>query len=148
MTIDWINDWTPPDVAVGYPPEVAGKGPLDNRIARSISRALSDARTKHGRTRKAIAEMMSEELGRKISESSLDRWSAESSPHRIPLDAFIALIKATGIDDLAGFIPRLFDLEVVPKKYKAVIDLRLLEEHEAVVANQKNALLLKLRNGE
>ncbi len=144
---DDLFSWEPPEVAVGYPAEVTGNGPLANKIARSVSRALDEARAEHGRGRKTIAGMMSERLGRTVSEGILNKWASEgSSENRIPLDAFIALIEATQADDLLGFVPREFGYEVMPEKYKSIIQLHLLEEHEAKVQSRKQELLAKVRS--
>lgn len=127
VTGDLLN-WEPPQVAVGYAPEVAGKGGLQNKIARLISRALRDARD-DGVSRAEIARRMTTELNRSVSDDTLDKWASEASEaHRIPLDAFIALIKASEADNLLGFIPEMFGFVVVPKKFKGLVELQLIEE--------------------
>lgn len=141
-----LFSWEPPQVAVGYSDEVAGKGPMQNRIARLVSRALRDARDDRGLARAEIAARMAQELGRKVTEDVLDKWSSEASEaHRIPLDAFIALIAATGATELLGFVPGLLGFVVVPKKYKAFIDLQMLEDHERDVAAYKARIQADLR---
>ena len=40
-----LFDWQPPQVAVGYSADVAGRGRLDNKIARLIGQALRDGCT-------------------------------------------------------------------------------------------------------
>lgn len=140
--------WEPPQVTVGYSDEVAGKGPLANRIARVISRALRDARDDRGLSRAEIATRMSDELGRKVTQELLDKYASEASENnRIPLDAFIALIDATGAHELLGFIPELLGFVVVPKHYKALIDLQLLEAHEQEIAVRKAQILADVRAG-
>lgn len=124
-----LFDWQPPKVAVGYGPEVVGRGPLDNRIARLIGQALRDARD-DGVTRAKVAAQMSEYLRRSISEPMLNKWSSEGSEdHRIPLDAFIALVHATGARDLLGFVPGEFGLTVIEDEYAELIEERLLDDH-------------------
>lgn len=124
-----LFDWQPPKVAVGYGPEVVGRGPLDNRIARLIGQALRDARD-DGVTRAKVAAQMSEYLRRSISEPMLNKWSSEGSEdHRIPLDAFIALVHATGARDLLGFVPGEFGLTVIENEYAELIEERLLDDH-------------------
>jgi hypothetical protein len=138
--------WELPKVAVGYADDVAGRGPLQNRIARVVSRALRDARDDRGVSRTEVARRMADELGRRVTEDMIEKWASEASEaHRIPLDAFIALIAATGADELLGFVPGLRGFVVVPRRYKAVIDLQLLEEHERDVAAHKAKLLSDLR---
>lgn len=138
--------WEPPQVAVGYSDDVTGRGPLQNRIARLVSRAMRDARDDRGLSRAEIASRMSVELGRRVSEDILDKWSSEASEtHRIPFDAFIALVSATGADDLLGFLPNLMGFVVVPKHYKPLIELQLLEEHEQELAAHKARIHAELR---
>lgn len=138
--------WEPPQVAIGYSDEVAGKGDLQNKIARLVSRALRDARDDRGLSRAEITRLVTGELGRTVSEDMLDKWASEASgAHRIPLDAFVALITATGAMDLLGFVPGLFGFVVIPRKYKGFIDLQLLEEHERDVAAHKARIQADLR---
>lgn len=121
--------WEPPKVAVGYSPEVTGRGPLDNRIARIIGQALRDARDE-SLTRAEVAKQMAVYLQRPISEAMLNKWSSEGSEdHRIPLDAFIALVHATGARDLLGFVPGEFGLSVIENEYAELIEARLLDDH-------------------
>jgi hypothetical protein len=134
-----------PQIARGYPPEVAGRGPLDNRISRLIGHALREARD-NGLPRGKIAAAMSEFLGTPISKPMLDKWSSEGSElHRIPLAAFIALIQATGDLDLLGIVTREFGHEAVPAKYRDIIELALIEDHERDVLAQKNKLMAAVR---
>lgn len=136
----------PPQVAVGYPDDVAGHGELPNQIARLVSRALRDARRDRELSRADIAQRVSRELGRKVSEGTLEAWASEADvTHRIPLDAFVALIRATGAKDLLGFVPSLFGFVVVPKPFMAVINLHLLEEFERELAEHKARLLADLK---
>lgn len=138
-TLDLLA-WTPPKIAAGYTEDVAGRGALDNRIARLIARALKEAK-EAGKKRDDISRAMSVYLNRPISEQSLNKWASESSTeHRIPLDAFAALIDATGANDLCGFIPAMFGFVAVPEKYEGVIKLHLLEDHEREIAVEKAAL--------
>ena len=124
-----LFDWQPPQVAVGYGSEVTGRGRLDNRIARLIGQALRDARD-DGKTRAQVARSMSEFLGRSISEAMLNKWSSEGSEdHRIPLDAFIALVHATEVRALLGFVPGEFGLTVVEDEYAEMITDQLLDDH-------------------
>jgi len=136
----------PPQVAVGYADDVAGQGSLQNRIARIVSRALRDARRDRELSRVEVAQLMTATLGRKVSEGSLEAWASEADvTHRIPLDAFIALIAATGADELLGFIPGLRGFAVVPRRYMAVIELQQLEEFERELAEHKARLLADVK---
>lgn len=138
--------WQPPDVSIGYSDEVAGSGELPNQIARLVSRALRDARKERELSRAEVASRLTAELGRKVTESTLEGWASEAdTAHRIPLDGFIALVKVTGATDLLGFMPGLSGFVVVPRKYMAVIELQLLEEFERELAEHKAKLLADVR---
>ncbi|WP_020179682.1 hypothetical protein [Methylopila sp. M107] len=146
-TLDLLS-WEAPDFAAAYPETVAGRGPIDNKIARLVSQALRDAKDERDLGRTAIAEVMSAYLGRTISSGMLDKWASEASDeHRIPLDAFAALIHATGVDALLGFLPGLFKYVAVPERYAHLIELYEIEEHEKEVAARKAALQSKMRAG-
>lgn len=124
-----LFSWEPPQVAVGYSAEVSGRGPLDNRIARIIGQALRDARDQ-GLNRAEVARRMTVYLHRTISEAMLNKWSSEGSEdHRIPLDAFIALVSATDAKALLGFVPGEFGLTVIEREYADLIEERLLDDH-------------------
>jgi hypothetical protein len=124
-----LFEWTPPQVAIRYEDGVTGRGPLDNRISRLIARALRDARD-DGRNRSEIANTMSRFLGRTISGAMLDKWASEASDdHRIPLDAFIALVHATEAKELLGFVPAEFGLTVIEEQYAEMIEDQLIDEH-------------------
>lgn len=124
-----LFDWQPPQVAVGYSDDVTGRGRLDNKIARLIGQALRDARD-DGKSRAQVARSMSEFLGRAISEAMLNKWSSEGSEdHRIPLDAFMALVHATEVRALLGFVPGEFGLTVIENEYAEMITDQLLDEH-------------------
>lgn len=135
-----LFDWEPPKVAVGYSAEVTGRGPLDNRIARIIGQALRDARD-DGLGRAEVARRMSTYLHRQISEATLNKWSSEGSgEHRIPLDAFIALVHATDARDLLGFVPGEFGMTVIDSEYAGMIKLHLIREKRAQLEAQEQAL--------
>lgn len=144
-TLDLLA-WEPPQVAAGYADDVAGKGPLDNKIARLVSRALRDAKDDHGLGRQQVAELMSAYLGRTVTADMLNHWSSEANEdRRIPLDAFAGLIHATGADDLLGFLPSLFGFVAVKERYAALIELHELEEQETRLASRKAALQGQMR---
>ncbi|ESY48977.1 MULTISPECIES: hypothetical protein [unclassified Mesorhizobium] len=146
LTAD-LFEWEPPKVAVGYAADVAGRGDLDNQISRLVSRALRDCRDEGKGSRADIARSMTVYLGRQVSEGMLNKWSSESSDeHRIPLDAFIALIDASQADGLLGFVPEKFGYAVVPEKYADIIEISLIEEHERDIAARKTALIARSKS--
>ena len=140
-----LFEWEPPQVAIGYGPEVTGRGRLDSKIARLIGQALRDARD-DGVSRRAVAQSMSNYLRRNISEAMLNKWSSEGSEdHRIPLDAFIALVDATGAKDLLGFAPGEFGLTVIASEYAKLIRLQLLRDKRQELEAQERLLEAEIK---
>lgn len=82
-TADLLS-WEPSSVAVGYSAEIAGRGALDNQIARLLSRALRDVKEKKGLSRAVVAGLMTLDLGRNVTEDQLDKWSSEASTAHRP----------------------------------------------------------------
>lgn len=145
LTRDLFN-WQPPAVAVGYGAEVAGRGALDSKIARLIAHAMKDARDVRRVSRGEVAKRMSVYLGRTVSEAMLNKWSSEGSEdHRIPLDAFVALVDATGAQGLLGFVPGEFGLVVIEQEYAELIRLHLIREKIKDMQAQEQTLLARLR---
>ena len=126
-----LFDWQPPQVAVGYDEDVAGRGPLDLKIARLLSRALRDVKDETGLSRGEIATKIGAVLERVVTKNEIDKWTAPSAPgHRISLDAFAALIKVTGKTELLGFLPDLFGFAVVSGEHKEIIRNHEMREHQ------------------
>jgi hypothetical protein len=136
--------WQPPKVAVGF-----GEGALaGNELGSKISRAVKLALEASEMSRAQIAERMSEELGRSVSIDMLDKYASEAAEgHKITLERFIALITATECLDLVGFVAGLFGLVAVPDRYASLIELHLIEEHEAELARRKEAVQARWRAG-
>ncbi|MFG1318041.1 hypothetical protein [Xanthobacter autotrophicus] len=133
-------------MAVGYDAQET-RGPLDLAIARLISASLKRA-ADAGTSREQVAEAMGAFLGRSISKATLDTWASPARcSNRIPLDAFVALIEATGDHDLLGFLPGQHGYVVVPEKYADLIELHLIEEKEAEIARRKAALTARYKGG-
>lgn len=138
-------NWHPPEVSVGYGPEVTGRGSLESKIARIIGQALRDARDE-GMSRANVARTMADYLGRPVSEGMLNKWSSEASEdHRIPLDAFMALARATGAYQLLGFAPAEFGLAVIASEHAEMITLHLIREKRQQLEEQERALEAKLK---
>lgn len=145
LTRDLLS-YEPPQVAIGYAPDVAGKGELGNQVARVVSRALRDARDDKGLGRAEIAQQMTSILGRSVSKDTLDQWASEAGEdRRIPVDAFIALIRATGARELLGFIPGQFGCVVVEQKFEALIQLQMIEQQERELSAYKQRVLAAVR---
>lgn len=140
-TLDLFQDWTPPRVAVAPVAEDV-RGPMDLQIARLIKRALE------GRDRAEVAAEMSAILGRSIAGTTLDAWASPAkASNRIPLDAWAALIEVTNDMRLLGWLPEAHGYVVVPARYADLIELHLLEEHEAEIQRRKAALSARYKGG-
>lgn len=138
--------WEPPQVAAGYAAEVAGRGPMENKIARLIGQALRDAQDEHGYSRETVAGLMTLELHRSITKDMLDKWSSEASTtHRIPLDAFCAMVKVLEAESLLGFIPQLLGFIAVPAKFGDIIEMHLIEEKSRDLEARRMALSARLK---
>lgn len=138
--------WEPPQVAAGYGADVAGRGPMENKIARLISQALRDAQDEQGLTRETVAGLMTLELHRSITKDMLDKWSSEASTtHRIPLDAFCAMVKVLEAESLLGFIPQLLGHIAVPAKFGDIIEMHLIEEKSRDLEARRMALSARLK---
>lgn len=137
--------WEPPQVAAPAGEAHAGRGALGNQIARLVSKTLRTARD-DGKARADVARDLTKRLGRAISPGMLDKWASEAGEeHRIPLDAALALMEAAGDAEIAGFVCAQLGLVAVPARYETIIELHLIEEHEAQVAARKSALTARMR---
>lgn len=144
-TMDLLKDWEPPQVAAGYEPRVAGRGSIHNQIARLISQALRDAADECGVSRSDVAAILTHDLGRPISEDTINKWTSEAATRPIPLDAFCSLVKNLKAKELLGFIPELLGYVAVPAKYADIIELHLIEERERDLQARKLSLAARLR---
>lgn len=135
-----LLSWQPPKVAAGFEPGTIRGSRLASRISQVVALALK------GHDRADVATRMSAELGYPISKAMIDNYASEGQEaHKISLERFIALIEATDCIDALDFIAERFGHVVVPEKYGAIIDMSLIEEHEAEVARHKQAVQAKLR---
>ncbi|TFF20510.1 hypothetical protein E3C22_16505 [Jiella endophytica] len=137
---------SPEPVSVGFDPEVIGRGSLASQIARVVSRTTQDAREELGITRRQLAERLTDRLGRSVSETTIEKWASESAEeHRIPLDAFVALIAETKGYEALGFIPSLFGYAVVEEKYVEIIEMKQIEDHKRLLDARMATLQAKAR---
>ncbi len=140
-----VTVYEPETVTVGYGDDVVGRGALGNQVARLVSRVLRDARDA-GVNRAEVARRMTDRLVRPVSAAQLDKWASEAADeHRIPLDAFAALVEAADQHRALGFLPGLYGYAVVPLRYVDMIELQMLEDHEKEVAARKLALQAKIK---
>lgn len=131
FTLDIFRDYEPPvDMVVRHDPEQAKGGTLDVQI----SRALSVAMERSGKSRDVIAAEMSEYLGQRVSKDMLDGYASPARrEHKITLERLIAMVDATGSNELLAFVTSFFGMVIMPDKYSEIIDLwrreRAIEEH-------------------
>ena len=140
-TLDLL-DWQPPKVTAAYDAAETRGGSLDATIARAVALALRNC----GKSREVVAAGMSDQLGRRVTKYMLDAWaSLAREDNRIPLDAFAALVGATGEHELLGLIPAMFGYAVVPEKYAEIIELHLVEEKRSELDRRAAALTARVR---
>lgn len=139
-----LFEWQPPRVAVGFDKDQLPGNRIASRISRAVALALRDC----GKTRAEVAALMSAELGYPVSEATLDAYASEAKEtHKISLERFVALIMATGCNDLLGFVAAFFDHVVVPERFASLIELHLIEEHERDILRRKQALEARWKAG-
>jgi hypothetical protein len=143
FTLDIFRDYEPPaDVVVRHDGEVSKGGTLDVQI----SRILSVAMERSGKSRDVIAEEMSAFLGHRVSKDMLDGYASPARrDHKITLERFIALIDVTDSRELLAFVCSFSGMVIVPEKYSEIIELwrreRAIEEH----TRARDTLLSNLR---
>lgn len=82
-------------------PDNAGSFNIDASLREMISQSLKNTKL----SRYEVASEMSRLLGKEISKTTVDTWSAESKEnHRFPLSYLNAFIKATGDKSILRFI--------------------------------------------
>jgi len=98
---DLIQDVAAKQKAIYSPAETPGRLNIDAIIPEMVSEALKSA----AGTRYDVAARMSKSLGREISKTKIDRWSAESKKHhRITVSDINAFMEATGDKTILRFI--------------------------------------------
>jgi len=142
-TLDLFRDYEPPEVTVGFEPEVTKGGTLDVKIARAVSQAMDVS----GKTREDIAAEMAEYLGgQNVTENMLNSYASPARrDHKITLERLIALIDATGCYELLGFIAEFSGFVVVPSRYAEIIHLWETEEQMAELEHRRSALRGKVK---
>lgn len=89
----------------------------ERRLSKAISRTLDDA----GRSREAIAEAMSEQLGERVSKAMLDNYAAQEKPHAISALRLAGLVAVTGDARALNTLLAEAGLIVVEAKYEALL---------------------------
>ncbi|RLQ88884.1 hypothetical protein [Notoacmeibacter ruber] len=136
-----LFDWQPPEPSVGYSEDVTGKGTLDLRIARILSRALEEVRDERGLSRGEVASKIGDYLDRVITKQAVDDWTSAAKPdRRIRLDEFAALIAVTGKYELLGLLPEMFGFAVVSDRYCEIIRNHEMNEQRKKIADYQMQL--------
>lgn len=132
--------WQPPKVEAGFDAGTIRGSRIASQISQVVAAALK------GHDREVVAQRMSAELGYPISKLMLDNYASErAEAHKISLERFIALIEATDCVDALDFIASRLGHIVVPERFGAIIEMNLIEQHEAELARHKQAVQAKLR---
>ncbi|MVA19529.1 hypothetical protein GOZ94_11270 [Agrobacterium vitis] len=136
-TLDLFRDYTPPEVAPAFEPEVSKGGTLDVKI----SRVLSEAMARSGKTRAEIAAEMSDYLSQRVTENMLDCYASPARrDQKITLERFVALIEVTKCHELLGFVCGFSGFVAVPSRYSDIIHLWHVEEKKAELERQSATL--------
>ena len=141
-TLDLFREYQPPEVTVGFEPEITKGGTLDVKIARALSHAMHEC----GLSRVEIAEKMSTYLDQKVTENMLNTYASPArEDHKITLERLIALVEVTGSHGLLGFVADFSDFVVVPKRFAEVIHLWIAEEELEKMERHRAILQSKVR---
>jgi hypothetical protein len=136
-TMDILQDWKPPAVAVGFRPEEVRAVSIAARFCKAMALALKEC----GRTREEVARTMSAYLGEEVSKNMLDAYVSEArDSHVINVARFAALVYATGDMRLLALLPEMFGFIVAEKKYRHWIN--------AAVARDKASEMLQFADQE
>lgn len=136
-TLDLFRDYAPPEVVPAFEPEISRGGTLDVKI----SRVLSEAMARSGKTRAGIAAEMSDYLSQRVTENMLDCYASPARrDQKITLERLIALVDATECNELLNFICEFFGFVAVPARYAEVIRLWQTEEKLAELERHRAAL--------
>lgn len=116
-------------------------------IAATMTEALERARGQ-GMTRGAVVERMSYHLGEKVSEATLNGYTAQSHGEReISLRRAMAFDAALGEDVLLGLYARKRgDRRVITAEEAAYIELGRIHQEEKELTERKRALQVMLKS--
>ncbi|MVA26897.1 DNA transposition protein [Agrobacterium vitis] len=136
-TMDLFRDYQPPEVVARFAPEVSKGGTLDVKI----SRVLSEAMSRCGKSRERVAAEMSDYLSQNVTENMLDCYASPARrDHKITLERFIALVDVTDCHELLNFVCEFSGFVAVPARYAEVIHLWQTEEQLAELERRRSAL--------
>lgn len=140
-----LLSWAPPQPVKAFAPERIRAASLRAQISRGVSEALK----RSGRSRDQVAQAMSAYLGEKVTTNTIDKYASEAAgEHVINLCRFIALIEATGSRELLQMIAAQFGWAVVEERHLDAIELASALEARAELDAAISATRRKLnQNG-
>ena len=123
-----LLDWQPSSPIVAFAPERVRAASL----AKTLSKAVSEALKSHGGSRADVARKMSDYLDEAVGENMLNAYSSEArDEHIINVVRFIGLIHVTRDRRLLELIAALFDWAVIERRHLPAIELAELMESRA-----------------
>ena len=136
-----LLEWQAPEPVSRFEERVVRAASIGGRMCRAMAAALHDA-AQAGRSRKVIAQAMSDYLGEAVSVAMLDAYVSEArETHTINLPRFVALVHATGDRRLLEAIAEMFAWSVVPAKFVPLIRVAALREREDALKRERTALI-------
>jgi hypothetical protein len=113
-------------------------------IDAQIRALLSEALKRCPLSREVVAAKMSELLGREISKSRLDSWTAESKEnHRIPFDSAMAFCEVTGSMEIFQVATEILGCYLIKGKDALLTELGRIKQQKDEI--NKNERLIKMK---
>ncbi len=113
---------------------------IKKQFKAALAEDLRHARDDHGReiSRAIVAARMSDLLGEKITEKTIDNWTAPSHKHRMPADIMWAWIQATGSrTNAAELVCRCAGLFLLPGPEALEAEIQRLDDEEKRIRKEK-----------
>ncbi|WP_127088359.1 hypothetical protein [Aquabacter cavernae] len=89
--------------------------------ARRLSRAIALTLDEDGRGREALADLLSERIGERVSKGMLDNYASPEKPHAISALRLIGLVTITGDARALNLILGEAGLIAIDRKYEALL---------------------------
>ncbi len=125
-----LLDWQPESPVVAFEPERIRAA----SIAKTFSKAISEALKSHGGSRADVARKMSDYLDEQISENILNAYASEArDEHIINVVRLVALIHVTRDRRLVELIASMFGWAVIDRRHLPAIEMaELLEKSREI----------------
>lgn len=137
-----LLDWQAPQPTVRFADIAVRSATVNGRIAKAIAAALV------GQDRGAVAEAMSDFLGRQVSKGMIDAYaSAARDDHVITTPRYMALVRSTGDRRLLELLAEPMDWTVIERRYLPLIELAAVREQEDHLRKQGDALRRQAKSG-